>query len=147
MDCESIMGLPPCHRRANSAAPQTSSTAASYHFVDHNANSAHRSTTTSSPLLPPSASTSPRSASPSRRLRTLPPTISSLDASKAGLDPVALPVLVSFMAIALPLVPPSGIVEPELREAAEILMITLAREGEGVGMTCVRFMALQIDNP
>lgn len=42
------------------------------------------------------------------------------------------------MAIALPLVPPSGITTSESREAAKILVTVLAREGEGVGVAFVR---------
>ena len=79
------------------------------------------------------------------RLPLMPPayfaaTISALDASKARLDPIALSSLVSFMAITLPLVPLDGIATPESREATEILVTVLAREGEGVGVVCVRSM-------
>ena len=66
--------------------------------------------------------------------------ISALDAAEAALDPVALSALVSFMAIALPLVPPGGIAALKSHEAAAILIVALAREGEGVGVACVRAM-------
>ncbi|CAJ1967593.1 unnamed protein product [Sphenostylis stenocarpa] len=63
--------------------------------------------------------------------------ISALDATEA-LDPVALSALVSFMSIALPLVPPGGITAPKSHEAAEILVAVLTREGEELGAACVR---------
>ncbi|KAK7355184.1 hypothetical protein VNO80_14432 [Phaseolus coccineus] len=65
--------------------------------------------------------------------------ISALDAVEA-LDPVALSALVSFMAIALPLVPPGGIAASKSHEASEILVAVLAREGEELGAACVRAM-------
>ncbi|KAK8468212.1 hypothetical protein PHAVU_007G252200 [Phaseolus vulgaris] len=65
--------------------------------------------------------------------------ISALDAVEA-LDPVALSALVSFMAIALPLVPPGGIAASKSQEASEILVAVLAREGEELGAACVRAM-------
>ncbi|XP_027365782.1 RRP12-like protein [Abrus precatorius] len=63
--------------------------------------------------------------------------ISALDAAEA-LDPVALSALISFMVITLPLVPPGGIAAPKSREAAEIVVAVLAREGEGLGVSSVR---------
>ncbi|QCE05275.1 ribosomal RNA-processing protein 12 [Vigna unguiculata] len=65
--------------------------------------------------------------------------ISALDAAEA-LDPVALSAVVSFMAIALPLVPPGGIAASKSHEASEILVAVLAREGEELGAACVRAM-------
>ncbi|KAH1203068.1 hypothetical protein GmHk_17G049392 [Glycine max] len=66
--------------------------------------------------------------------------ISALNASEAGLDPVALSALVSFMAIALPLISPGGITG-------------LGGGGSGHGVcevhdevACVSSMVLQIDN-
>lgn len=60
--------------------------------------------------------------------------ISILDAFKAGLDPVALSVLMSFMAIALPLVPLDDIIAMESHKAAKILVTVLARDGKGLGV-------------
>lgn len=55
---------------------------------------------------------------------------------------MALFALVSFMAITLPLVQSNSIVASKSREAAEILVTVLVREGEGVGVASVRSYGL-----
>ncbi|KAG5041186.1 hypothetical protein JHK85_013662 [Glycine max] len=55
-------------------------------------------------------------------------------ASTSRLDPVALSVLMSFMAIALPLVPLDDIIAMESHKAAKILVTVLARDGKGLGV-------------
>ncbi|KAK7392906.1 hypothetical protein VNO78_21356 [Psophocarpus tetragonolobus] len=65
--------------------------------------------------------------------------ISALDTADA-LDPVALSAVVSFMSIALPLVPPAGIAAAQAGEAAEILVKALEREAEGLSVACARAM-------
>ncbi|CAI8602125.1 unnamed protein product [Vicia faba] len=62
----------------------------------------------------------------------------STASSSESLDSVSLSSLVSFMAIALPLVPAGAISEEKAQEAAEIVGTLLVREGEGLGVSSLR---------
>lgn len=62
----------------------------------------------------------------------------STASSSESLDSVSLSSLVSFMAIALPLVPAGAISAEKAQEAAEIVGKLLVREGEGLGVSSLR---------
>ncbi|XP_058723958.1 uncharacterized protein LOC131595592 [Vicia villosa] len=62
----------------------------------------------------------------------------STASSSESLDSVSLSSLVSFMAIALPLVPSGAISAEKAQEAAEIVGTLLVREGEGLGVSSLR---------
>ncbi|KAI5396721.1 uncharacterized protein LOC127092073 isoform X1 [Lathyrus oleraceus] len=62
----------------------------------------------------------------------------STASSSESLDSVSLSSLVSFMAIALPLVPAGAISAEKAQEAAEIVVKLLVREGEGLGVSSLR---------
>ncbi|XP_014514666.1 RRP12-like protein isoform X1 [Vigna radiata var. radiata] len=111
--CQQLMD-----RYANSAAPQHR------HLLATAAALRSNIATESLPLTPPAYFAA---------------AISALDAAEA-LDPVALSALVSFMAIALPLVAPGGIAASKSHKASEILVAVLAREGEELGAACMRAM-------